>query len=412
MLIVQKYGGTSVATPDRMRAVAEHVARTVAEGHRVVVAVSAMAGETNRLLALVEQLHPQPSEQASDVVVATGEQVSVGLLVLALQARGLAATALLAHQIPIVTDGVFGRARIQWINAEAITAELDRGHVVVVPGFQGVDGSGNLCTLGRGGSDTSAVALAAALAADRCEIYTDVTGVFSADPRQCPDARLIARMEYEELLEMAGAGAKVMQQRSVQLAARFQVPLQIRSAFETDHYGTCVVAEDPRMEATLVSGVTATRHEAKIAVRKIPDRPGLAARLFAPLARANINVDMIVQTTDEHGLSEIGCTVSKEDLKRAMQITEIAAREIGARQVQAAGDVSKISIIGLGMRSHAGVAAKMFEVLAREGINLQLISTSEIKVSVVVNMDESDRAVCALHAAFGLSGQGAPADAS
>lgn len=402
MLIVQKYGGTSVGSITRIHAVADHVVATARAGHQVVVTVSAMAGETNRLLELVTQLSPDAHDRESDIVATTGEQVSVGLLTLALRARDCPAVALLSHQIPIVTDGVFGRARIQWINRAPMDAALQAGQVVIVPGFQGIDEQGNLTTLGRGGSDTSAVAIAAALTADRCEIYTDVEGIFSTDPRTCPQARRIERMDYEELLEMSGAGAKVMHTRAIQLGARYKIPLEVRSAMETDTAGTCVVAEDPRVEATLVTGITATKNEAKLVVRGVPVGPGIAKRLFAPLAKANINVDMIVATTNSDGESEVGFTVSKDDLKKAMQLTEGVVQDIGARSVEMAGDISKVSIIGIGMRCHAGVAARMFEALAAEEINIQLISTSEIKVSVVVNMDEADRAVNALHAAFGL----------
>lgn len=407
MLIVQKYGGTSVGSLERIGAVADHVAATVRAGHRVVIVVSAMSGETDRLLKLADALAPRDSTTASDravdCVAATGEQVTVGLLALALQTRGLAAISLLAHQLPIHTDGVFGRARILHINTDIVTRELEAGNVVVLPGFQGVDETGALTTLGRGGSDTSAVAIAAALKADTCEIYTDVDGIYTTDPNIVPHARKLARMEYEELLEMAGAGAKVLQMRSVQMAARFALPLQLRSTFNTSDPGTCIVPEDPRIEATLVNAITYTMNEAKVAVRRIPNRIGLAARIFEPLARANINVDMIVQTVNEQGEAELGFTVAKEDLKKAMQLADAAARDIGARTVEAAGDVSKISIIGLGMRSHAGVAATMFDVLAREGIDIQLISTSEIKVSAVIDMAHMRRAVGALHAAFGLA---------
>lgn len=415
MLIVQKYGGTSVSSIERIQAVATHIAATRRNGHALVVVVSAMAGETDRLLSLVNQitsslLAPAPQgrgnaeERESDTVVTTGEQVSAGLVALAIEREGVPAISLLAHQIPIITDGIFCRSRIQWIHAETIRAALNEGKVIVIPGFQGVDVEGNLTTLGRGGSDTTAVAVAAALHADACEIYTDVDGVYTADPNTVPKAQKLDRIAYEEFLEMAGAGAKVMQMRAVQLAARYNVPLHIRSAIDTDRTGTTIVREDSRLEVTLVSGVTYTVNEAKIAVRRVPDRPGIAARLFDPLAKANINVDMIVQTIDARGQSDIGFTVTKEDLKKTLQITEAAAKEIGAQQVEAAGDVSKISIIGVGMRSHAGVAARLFDILAREGINIQLTSTSEIKVSVVVDMVDSKRVVRALHHAFGLDG--------
>lgn len=408
MLIVQKYGGTSVGSVERIRAAAEHVAATAAAGRRVVVVVSAMSGETDRLLQLTQQLAPEPNEREADCVVATGEQVTSGLLAIALQARGVRALSLLGHQVPILTDGVFNRARIRWINTEHVQQHLEQGTVIVVPGFQGVDDTGALTTLGRGGSDTSAIALAAALRADACEIYTDVDGIYSADPRICPQAKKIERINYEELLEMTGAGAKVMQMRSVQLAARYQVPFAVRSALDTGNPGTHVgppMADDARLEAPVVSGITYTMNEGKIAVRRIPDGPGVALRIFEPLARANINIDMIVQTTNEAGESDLGFTIAKEDLRKAMQLTDSAARAIGAQKVEAAADVSKVSITGLGMRSHAGVAATMFATLARERINMQLISTSEIKVSVVVAMADAGRAVQALHAAFGLAAE-------
>lgn len=401
-VIVQKYGGTSVGSVSRIAAVAANVETAVRAHKSVVVVVSAMAGETDRLLELINAINPEGSERESDVVVSSGEQVTAGLLALALQQRGVAATSLLAHQVPIISDGVHARARINWVARERIESHLQAGSVVVIPGFQAVDETGNVTTLGRGGSDTSAVAIAAALDASSCEIYTDVDGIYTTDPNMCQAARKIERMEYEELLEMAGAGAKVVQMRSVQLAARYKLPLHVRSAMETSIPGTCVVAEDPRMEATLVSGITATRHEAKIAVRGVPDGAGLAAQIFEPLSKVHINVDMIVQTTHDNGESDIGFTVAKEDLRRAMQMTENAAREIHARTVEAAGDVSKVSIVGLGMRSHAGVAARLFEILAQEKINIQLISTSEIKVSVVVAMADAERAVAALHHGFGL----------
>ncbi len=402
MRIVQKYGGTSVGSLDCIRRVAAHISATRSRGDQVVVVASAMAGETDRLLGLVEPLIVDPDDREIDIVAAAGEQVSVGLITLALHKLGVPAVSLMSPQIPIVTDGVSQRARIKYINAEVIDGILDRGKVAVVPGFQGIDAQGNLTTLGRGGSDTSAVALAAAVSADVCEIYTDVDGICTADPRLAPLARRIERMEYEELLEMAGAGAKVVHMRAVHLATRYQMPLKVLSSLNYSASGTRIQPEDSSMESTVVTGITSTRNEAKIAVRDVPDRPGVAHQIFAPLSRANINLDMIVQTTNELGHSEIGFTVAREDLRKTMQLTEQAARDVGARRVEAAGDVSKISIIGLGMRSHAGVAARMFEVLSRESINIQLISTSEIKVSVVVNMSEAERALRSLHHEFGL----------
>ncbi|PIR20545.1 MAG: aspartate kinase [Deltaproteobacteria bacterium CG11_big_fil_rev_8_21_14_0_20_47_16] len=399
-IIVQKFGGTSVATPERIRHVAEHALITQAKGHQVVIVTSAMSGETDRLLGLAHAVAKDPTTRETDVVVSTGEQVSVGLIAAAIHDMGGKAISLLGFQIPILTDGVFMKSRMTAVSTDAITAALNKGNIVVLPGFQGITPQGEITTLGRGGSDTSAVAIAAALKAD-CEIYTDVDGVYSADPRMVPNAQKIHRISYEELMEMASAGAKVMQMRSVELAAKYNVPLHIRSSFHNVE-GTWVTDETPEMESVMVSSITSTMHESRIAVRDIPDRCGLVAQLFEPMANSNINVDMIVQTVNTEGLSSVAFTVGKEDLKKAMQLTENGAKEIGAGRVEVAGDVSKVSAVGLGMRSHAGVAVRMFKTLAALNINIQSITTSEIKISVIIEMARAAEAVKALHTAFGL----------
>lgn len=401
MLIVQKFGGTSVATPERIRHVAEHALVTQAQGNKVVIVTSAMSGETDRLLGLTHAVAKDPSTRESDVVVSTGEQVCVGLIAAAIQDMGGKAVSLLGFQIPILTDGVFMKGRMTAISDDGIRGALDNGNIVVLPGFQGITKQGEITTLGRGGSDTSAVAIAAALKADCCEIYTDVDGVYTADPRIVPDAQKIHKIAYEELMEMASAGAKVMQMRSVELAAKYNVPLHIRSSFHNVE-GTWVTDENPEMESIMVSSITSTMHESRIAVRDIPDRCGLVAQLFEPMAKANINVDMIVQTLNAEGLSSLAFTVGKEDLKKAMQLTEAGAHKIGAGRVEVAGDVSKVSAVGLGMRSHAGVAVRMFKTLAELNINIQSITTSEIKISVIIDMARATEAVRALHSAFGL----------
>jgi len=398
-LIVQKYGGTSVGSIDRIRAVAERVGRTRAAGHRVVVVVSAMAGETDRLLQLARALSPAPDERETDVLLATGEQVSVALLAIALKEIGCLAQSFLGHQIRIDTDSSFGKARIRRVDAERLLQALDEGQVVVAAGFQGVDAQGSITTLGRGGSDTTAVAIAAAVRADVCEIYTDVDGVYTADPRICPGARRLDRISYDEMLELASLGARVLQIRSVEFAKRYGVPLHVRSSF-TDAPGTWVVPEERTMEDVLVSGVTLERDEAKLTVLRVPDKPGLASRIFGPIAAANIVVDMIIQNVSEDGYTDVTFTVPVGDYRKALAMVEEVAAEIGARGVSADTDVAKVSIVGLGMRNHAGVAAKMFDVLAREGINIEMISTSEIKISVVVAAKYGELAVRALHEAF------------
>jgi aspartate kinase len=398
-LIVQKYGGTSVGSVERIRQVAQRVASYRHQGHRLVVVVSAMAGETNRLLALAREVARRPSERETDALIASGEQVSAALLALALQDIGLPAVSFLGHQVRISTDSAFGRARIKSIDKGRLMRCLERGEVAVVAGFQGVDAHDNITTLGRGGSDTTGVALAAALGADLCEIFTDVEGVFTADPRIVPGARKLDRISYDEMLELASLGAKVLQIRSVEFAKRYHVPVHVRSSF-TDAPGTLVVEEDERMEDVLVSGVAHDRDQAKITVLRVPDRPGLAARLFGPIAEAGIVVDMIIQNAAEDGTTDLTFTVPRGDQEKAVSLVRERARELGARGVVTDAHVAKVSIVGLGMRSHAGVAARMFEVLAREGINIQMISTSEIKISVVIDEKYLELAVRALHDEF------------
>ncbi len=398
-LIVQKYGGTSVGDVARIRNVAARVAARRARGDRLVVVVSAMAGETNRLLGLAGEVCPDADEREKDVLVATGEQVTVALLAIALNAAGCPAVSFLGHQVRIATDSAFGKARITSIDDARIGAALAAGKVVVVAGFQGVDAEDNITTLGRGGSDTSAVALAAVMHADGCEIYTDVEGVFTSDPRLCPNARKLDRISYDEMLELASLGAKVLQIRSVEFAKRYGVPLHVRSTF-TDTEGTWVVEEEASMEDVLVSGVTYDRDEAKITLLRVPDQPGLAARVFGPIADANVSVDMIIQNASADGTTDLTFTVPKGDFRRALGLVEAHARELGAAGVRTDADVAKVSIVGLGMRSHAGVAAKMFRALADVGINIQMISTSEIKTSVVVDAKYVELAVRVLHDAF------------
>jgi aspartate kinase len=398
-LIVQKYGGTSVGSPERIKAVARCVAATRAAGNRVVVVVSAMAGETNRLLQLAGAVAAQPDARETDVLLATGEQVSVALLAMALRDAGVPAVSFLGHQIRIATDSVYGRARIKSIDADNVLHALEDGTVVVVAGFQGVDQGANITTLGRGGSDTSAVAIAAAVKADVCEIYTDVAGVYTTDPRICPNARKLARISYDEMLEMASLGAKVLQIRSVEFAKRYRVPVHVRSSF-SDEPGTWVVEEDPSMEEVLVSGVTVDLNEAKITLQRVPDRPGLAAKILTPIANAHIVVDMIIQNASEEGFTDMTFTVPRADYQKALGMVREVAAEIGARGVSSDTSVAKVSVVGLGMRSHAGVAARMFQVLSKEGINIQMISTSEIKVSVVIDAKYAELAVRVLHHAL------------
>ncbi|MEA2626363.1 MAG: aspartate kinase [Candidatus Binatota bacterium] len=398
-LIVQKYGGTSVGSIERIREVAKRIARYHAEGHRLVVVVSAMAGETNRLLGLAREVARDPRERETDVLVASGEQVSTALLTLALLDLGLTALSFLGHQVRISTDSAFGRARIRSIDKHRLTAAVDGGAIAVVAGFQGVDANDAITTLGRGGSDTTGVALAAALSADLCEIFTDVEGVFTADPRIVPHARKLERVSYDEMLELASLGAKVLQIRSVDFAKRYRVPVHVRSSF-TEATGTLLTGEEKSMEDVLVSGIAHDRDQAKITLLRVPDRPGLAARIFGPIAESGIVVDMIIQNASEDGRTDLTFTVPRGDRERAMAIVRERATGLGLEGIAADAEVAKVSIVGVGMRSHAGVAARMFDVLAAEGINIQMISTSEIKISVVIHEKYTELAVRALHGAF------------
>jgi aspartate kinase len=399
MLVVQKYGGTSVADVDRIRNVAGRIARTRAAGHRVVVVVSAMAGDTNRLLALAKAVTPVPDDRESDALVSTGEQVTAALTALALQHMDVPARSFLGHQIRIATDSAYGRARITRVDVDRLQESINRNEVAVVAGFQGVDEHGNITTLGRGGSDTSGVALAAALSADVCEIYTDVDGVYTSDPRIVPQAHKLPRIAFDEMLELASLGAKVLQIRSVEFAKRYRVPVHVRSSFNEEE-GTWVVEEEQTMEEVSVAGVAHDRDQAKLTVLRVPDRPGLAAKVFGPIARANIVVDMIIQNASADGTTDVTFTVPRGDYQKAKTLVDATAREIGAQGVTGETDVAKVSIVGVGMRTHAGIAARMFEVLAAEGINIQMISTSEIKISVVIDEKYTELAVRTLHDAL------------
>ena len=400
-LIVQKYGGTSVGNIERIKNVARRVARTHSEGNQVVVVLSAMSGETNRLVAFCNEASEFPIGREYDVVISTGEQVTIGLLSIVLKEMGHEAKSFMGHQVPILTDSQFGSARIESIDPGRMRAELDRGVIVVVAGFQGIDHEGNITTLGRGGSDTTAVALAAALKADLCEIYTDVDGVYTTDPNVCQEARKLKKVSYDEMLEMASLGAKVLQTRSVEFAKKYEVPVMVRSSFN-DSEGTLVCKEDREMEKVVVSGITYNKNEAKISILRVPDRPGIAAKLFRPLTEAGMNIDMIVQNISHDAHTDLTFTVSKEDFKRALKLVQETAGQIEARDVVGDPNIAKVSIVGAGMRSHAGVASRMFDVMSKEGINIQMISTSEIKISIVIDVKYTELAVRVLHEAFGL----------
>jgi aspartate kinase len=399
-LIVQKYGGTSVGDVERIKNVARRALAAQQAGHDIVVVVSAMSGETNRLLKLTSQITDRPLEREQDVIVATGEQVSVGLVALAIQTLGGQARSFLGHQVRIVTDSAFSKARIKSIDLEQLKAALGRKEIAVVAGFQGMDEGGNVTTLGRGGSDTTAVAVAAALKADSCEIYTDVDGVYTTDPNVCPAARKMKRVSYEEMLELAGAGAKVLQIRSVEFAMKYNVPVWVKSSF-TDDPGTLVCPEDKAMEDVVVSGIAHDKNEAKVALRGVADRPGMAAKIFRPLSDANVIVDMIVQNVSQAGKTDVTFTCGKTDLPKAKEIVERNLRDL-VEKIETDDQISKVSIVGVGMRNHSGVATRAFEVLANAGINIQMISTSEIKVSMVIHEKFTELAVRELHTAFGL----------
>lgn len=402
-LIVQKFGGTSVGSVERIQAVADRVARDHAAGHRLVVVVSAMSGETDRLLNLARAIQNPPAPRELDSLLSTGEQVTIGLLAMALEARGVPAKSYTGAQVKILTDSAFNKARIEAIDSANIEADLNSGKVVVVAGFQGVDANGNITTLGRGGSDTTGVALAAALNADECQIYTDVDGVYTTDPRIVPEARRLERITYEEMLEMASLGAKVLQIRSVEFASKYQVTLRVLSSFK-DGPGTLITTEENIMEAALISGVTLNRDEAKLTVLGVPDRPGIAGAILGPVADANIEVDMIVQNVAADGSADFTFTVNRNDFDKALGILQGIAGELKAREVTGDRKIVKVSLVGVGMRSHAGIASRAFRILASEGINIKMISTSEIKISVVVDDKYGELAVRALHSEFGLGG--------
>jgi len=400
-LIIQKYGGTSVGDIDRIRNVARRVLEKHREGHRMLVVLSAMAGQTDYLIQLAHQMTEDPDPRELDVLMATGEQVSVALFAMAVKSLGYDARSLLAFQAEIHTDRLYGKARIHDIDTHRILEELDKGRIVAVAGFQGMDERGNITTLGRGGSDTTAVALAAALQADVCEIFTDVDGVYTTDPNVCPRAKKMETIAYEEMLEMASLGAKVLEIRAVEFAKKFNVPIHVRSTF-TKEKGTMVVAESKDMEKVLVSGVAYNKNEARITIKKVPDLPGVAARIFKPVFESGVVVDMIVQNTSEDGITDLTFTVPKSDFYKTMKLVSRVAEDIHAEKVLGDEDIAKVSVIGVGMRTHAGVAMKMFETLAAENINVMMISTSEIKVSCVIEEKYTELAVRVLHKAFGL----------
>jgi aspartate kinase len=400
-LRVQKYGGTSVADIERISKVADRVQKAYDKGDQVVVVLSAMSGVTDKLIALAHQASKNPDKRELDVLLATGEQTTAALLSMLLKARGYKAKSFLGFQAGIHTDKSSGKARIMNIDCNKIQLALDNGIIAVMAGFQGIDDNGDITTLGRGGSDTSAVAIASSLKADVCEIFTDVDGVYTTDPRICSAARKISTISYEEMLEMAILGAKVLQIRSVEFAKKFNVPLHVRSSFNEEE-GTMVINESADMESAIVSGITCDMNEARITLKRVPDQPGVSAKIFGPLARAEIMVDMIIQNTRSGGETDLTFTVTKDDFDRAKEISEKVAKEINAGEVLTAKDIAKVSVIGLGMKSHSGVAAIMFEALASENINIRLISTSEIRISCVILQKYAELAVRTLHTAFGL----------
>jgi aspartate kinase len=400
-LIVQKYGGTSVGTIERIHCVADRIAKTQGEGHQVLVVLSAMSGETDRLIKLAHEATPNPDERELDMLLSTGERVTIALLAMALRGRGINARSFTGRQVGIITDSAHTKARIARVAADRIREALEKGVIPVVAGFQGINEQSDVTTLGRGGSDLSAVALAAALKADRCIIFTDVDGVYTSDPNVVPAARRLDKVSYEEMLEMASLGAKVLQTRSVEFAAKFNVPVEVNSSFK-EGKGTLVTKEDADMEAVAVAGVTGDRNQAKITVVGVPDKPGIAARIFGPVAHANINVDMIIQNISQAALTDLSFTVPRADLKKAIPIIQAVAKDIDAKSVSITEAIAKVSLIGVGMRSHSGLASKTFEVLSREGINIMMISTSEIKISCVIDEKYLELAMRSLHSAFGL----------
>jgi aspartate kinase len=400
-LIVQKYGGTSVGDVERIKNVAKKVAQYKQRGHRIVVVLSAMSGETDKLLKLAYQITDEPNERELDMLISTGERVTVPLLAMALQALGLKAVSLTGRQSGIITDSMHTKARIKSIAKENVKKYLDDDHIVVVAGFQGIDERSNVTTLGRGGSDTTAVALAVALNADSCEIYTDVDGVYTTDPNIVPQARRLERISYEEMLEMASLGAKVLQTRSVEFAAKYRMPVVVKSSFK-EGPGTWVVEEEPSMEKVVVSSVVYDKNQAKITLVGIPDKPGIASKIFGIIANEEINVDMIIQNVGTTDLTDLSLTVPRTEAGKTMKLLKDAAKDIGARDVLQDENIGKVSIVGVGMRSHTGVAAKLFSLLADAGINIEMISTSEIKISCIIRRDDVDRAVRIIHAGFNL----------
>jgi aspartate kinase len=400
-LVVQKFGGTSVANIEKIKIVAAKAIREKKAGNDVIVVLSAMAGETDRLIALAHQAAESPDEREYDSLISTGEQITVSLLSIVLNSLGYRARSFLGFQVKILTDKAYKKARISLIDTEAIQKELQHGTIAIVAGFQGVDEDNNITTLGRGGSDTSAVALAAVLKADHCDIFTDVDGVYTTDPNICSKARRLDKISYDEMLEMAMTGAKVLQPRSVEMAKKYNVPVYVKSTF-SDEGGTLVTKEDKEMEREVVSGITYDRDQAKITVVHVPDKPGVAANLFTPLSEHNISVDMIIQNVSAEGFTDLTFTVSKKDMKEAQKIIEATAKAVGARKVEVDDDVAKVSIIGVGMMSHSGVAAKMFKTMANESMNIMMISTSEIKISCIIQRKYTELAVTVLHDAFGL----------
>ncbi len=406
-LIVQKYGGTSVGTPERIQAVAERVLKWRAQGHQLVVVVSAMSGETNRLIALATAVTADPDPRELDQMVSTGEQVTIALLAMALQSRGAPARSYTGAQVAVRTDKAYTKARIEHIDVERMQKDLQSGRIVIVAGFQGVDDEGNITTLGRGGSDTTGVALAAALKADECQIYTDVDGVYTTDPRVVPQARRLERITFEEMLEMASLGSKVLQIRSVEFAGKYNVPLRVLSSFAEGGAGTLITVDsEESMEQPVISGIAFNRDEAKFTVRGVPDIPGVAFRILGPVGQANIEVDMIVQNVAADNTTDFTFTVHRNDYRKVLSILEQVSRDVGAKEVTADDKIAKVSLVGVGMRSHAGVASQMFATLAHENINIQMISTSEIKISVVLQEKYMELAVRALHTAFGLDSVG------
>jgi aspartate kinase len=400
-LIVQKFGGTSVGTVERIQEVAKKLINFQQQGHDLVVVVSAMSGETNRLISLANELNENPQGRELDVLLSTGEQVTIALLCMALEQMGVHATSYTGSQVKILTDDTHNKARIVDIDDQHIREDLSQGRIVVVAGFQGCDENGNITTLGRGGSDTTAVALAAALKADECQIYTDVDGVYTTDPRVVAEARRLDKITFEEMLEMASLGAKVLQIRSVEFASKYNVPLRVLSSF-TEGGGTLITAEEQSMEQALISGIAFNRDEAKLTIQGVPDHPGIASKILGPIASENIEVDMIIQNTGQDGTTDFTFTVHRNDYKKALSILESTSQNLGAREVNGDDKIAKISVVGVGMRSHAGIANTMFEALAEDNINICMISTSEIKISVVVDEKYLELGVRTLHKAFNL----------